>query len=139
MSDFRPTVSLTMCCFFAGIVIVATKWSFASSLAPIVVGSTGLTLSVLQLISDIREAGRNRSKVPDKAWSLMSWLCIFVVTALAIGLLWGGFVGIAAFLKIRERTGVIVAIGVAATYTTIIWLLFSVALGLDLFPGFFFT
>jgi hypothetical protein len=138
MGDARTVVSGIMCVFFAGIVVMALSWSRGAGLAPLAVGSLGLVLSVLQLVDDMRRSRRTAIWIPRAAAILVGWFAGFVLVTLAIGLLAGAFVSIAAFLRLHERDGYGFAFTVAAVYTATAWLLFGVVLELSLFPGFFY-
>lgn len=139
MGDARAVVSGIMCVFFAGIVAIALGWSRGAGLAPLVVGISGLVLSLLQLSDDIRTSRHTPMWIPRAALVLIGWLAGFVLVTLAIGLLAGAFVSIAAFLRFHERDAYGFAFAIAAVYTGLAWLLFDRVLKLSLFHGIFFT
>jgi hypothetical protein len=139
MGDERTVVSGIMCVFFAGIVAFALSWSRSAGLAPLAVGIPGLVLSLLQLADDMRASRRTPMRIPKAAFILVGWLTGFVLVTMAIGLLAGAFVSIAAFLRLHERDGYSFAFAVAAVYTATAWVLFDVVLELSLFPGILFT
>jgi uncharacterized membrane protein YGL010W len=128
-----------MCLFFVGIVAYAMSWSGGTGLAPLAVGGSGLALSILQFIQDMRESRRNPIRVPIAAMILVAWLIGFVIATLAFGLLAGPFLSIAAFLRLNVRTSHGFAFSVALAYTVSVWLLFDVVLQLRLFPGLLLT
>ena len=139
MGDARAVVSGIMCVFFAGIVAIALSWSRGAALAPLAVGISGLVLSLLQLVDDMRTSRHTQMRIPRAAFILVGWFAGFVLVTLAIGLLAGAFVSIAAYLRLYEHKGYSFAFAVAAVYTATAWLLFDMVLELSLFPGFFFT
>jgi hypothetical protein len=139
MGDARAVVSGIMCVFFAGIVAIALGWSRGAGLAPLVVGISGLVLSLLQLSDDIRASRHTPTRIPRPALVLVAWITGFVFVTLAIGLLPGAFVSIAAFLRLHERASLGFAITIAAIYSGIAWLLFDRILEQSLFQGMLFT
>lgn len=139
MGDARAVVSLVMCLFFASIVAFAMNWASGTSLAPLAVGGSGLALSILQLAQDLRESRRDTLRIPRVAIVLVAWLSGFVIVTLALGLLVGPLLGIAAFLRLHVRASHRFAFGVALAYTVTVWFLFEVVLQLSLFPGLLLT
>jgi hypothetical protein len=139
MGDARAVVSGIMCLFFAGIVAVALGWSRDTGLAPLVVGIPGLVLSFLQLTEDMRVSRQTPDRFPRPALVLVGWIAGFVFLTLAIGLLAGASVSIAAFLRLHERASLGMAIAIAVIYTGIAWLLFDSILEQSLFQGMLFT
>jgi hypothetical protein len=69
----------------------------------------------------------------------VTWLAVFVLALVLIGILYTVPLFIAASLRFRGHRSWITSLLTAAITTSGIWLLFAVVLRLDLYPGYFFA
>ena len=70
-----------------------------------------------------------------KQFSAVLWIAGFVAAMILIGILYAVPLYVFSSLYLRGRRSLLLALGVSATATAMIWLLFVAVLGLELYPG----
>jgi len=69
----------------------------------------------------------------------VAWVFGFALAMLFIGILYAVPLYVFASLYFRGRRPLLMAVGVSAAATAMIWLLFVAVLGLELYPGMLFS
>jgi len=83
-------------------------------------------------------AATEDSRPLDRQIGAVIWLAVFAVVLVLIGVLYAVPLYIFASLRFRGRRSWFTSLWISAIATGGIWLLFAVALRLELYPGYFF-
>jgi hypothetical protein len=147
--DYLPAVGLAI--FTAAFLATAYRYPFQARAFPAIVAWVTLLLIALDIISrtDTRWGAAVRWRLNPSAAAedprplggqagAVIWLALFAIALVLIGVLYAVPLYVFASLRFRGRRSWFTSLWVSAISTGGIWLLFAVALRLELYPGYFF-
>lgn len=139
----RIVLSALMTGVFALFVAQTFDYSRAARLAPLVAGIPGLLLSIAQLVIEIRQAmadgaprDAGRAGEQRRALSLIIWFTVMIAASILLGVIATALITVYAFLRYRQNESPRLSAALAGGFTAILYLVFNVALGTELFEGF---
>ena len=147
--DYLPAFGLAL--FTAAFLATAYSYAPQARTFPAAVAWVTLFLVALDIVSRtetragaaVRKrlnptAAAEDSRPLDSQIGAVIWLAVFAVVLVLIGVLYAVPLYIFASLRFRGRRSWFTSLWVSAIATSGIWLLFSIALRLELYPGYFF-
>ena len=140
MLDGRRLTSLAMFAIFAGMAGVAASYPPDARLLPLLVGTTGAVLALVQVIRDLSQAaGREISadRWARREWGYLAWFAAMVAGVVLFGFLVGGPVVVFAFLRWAQGERTVVAAALALLCPAVIFSVFEVLLEIEVFRGLF--
>jgi len=125
--------------FFLAIATMALFYSADARLGPLVVSLPGLILCFFQLVTDWRqinqETGQDELEQGANALTLYLYFLALIVITLVFGIMPAAALFIFVFLYKRGNYNMAVSIAVACGFTSLLYLIFEIALNLELFRG----
>lgn len=138
----RVLISATMVLFFLGLVTAGATYSLESSVGPLLIGTIGFALAVAQLASDIRTPD-DRSAEKAREHRLVAvhllWLSGLVALIVTFGQMLGGAAFLVSYVRFALDRHWHVAVVTALLTQVVLYALFELALGVDLFDGLLFS
>ncbi|MFQ6017744.1 MAG: tripartite tricarboxylate transporter TctB family protein [Kiloniellaceae bacterium] len=142
--DGKVLMSLVMLAIFAGMVLVAAGYPPEARLLPFVIGIPGVVLCLVQLVSEILAAQKDRPEAEHSAGqrvslrrevALIAWFVGLVLSILLFGFLVAAPLIVFAFLYFDQRESLRLSAAMALSGATVLYLVFEVLLELILFQG----
>jgi predicted metal-binding membrane protein len=126
--------------FFILFVGFALTFSPEARLMPLVVGVPAAVLALLQFFHELRfsqlaEGRRFTHQDISQAGIMLAWFTGLVLSTIAIGVLAATALFLAFFLYLHHRRNLIYAVAISAGFSSVIYLFFTSALGIELFKG----
>jgi hypothetical protein len=155
VTDYLPAAGLFA--LTVGYLVTAYRYSADARAVPAGVAWVMLVLVILDLVSRTRTSlgtmlmhwlnpAGDADKMADhkrypalKQIGAVLWIAGFASAMVLIGILYAVPLYVFSSLYFRGKRSLILAVGVAAAATAMIWLLFVAVLGLELYPGMIFS
>jgi hypothetical protein len=140
MISARVCTSAILVLFFLVLVLVGLTYPWGTSLAPLLVGLLGLTLSISQFFSDLRATSADLQddsvNQPDRmVASHILWLVGLVALVLAAGQIVGSLVFLVAYVRFALGHRWLYSITFAVGVVSVLYVLFELVVGVVLFDG----
>ncbi len=140
MLDGRRLTSLAMLAIFAAMAGVAASYPPEARLLPLWVGITGTVLALVQVVRDLSEAAgaeTSADRWTRREWGYLAWFVAMVAGVVLFGFLIGAPVVVFAFLRWAQGERTVVATAFALSCPAVIFSVFEVLLGIEVFRGLF--
>ena len=136
----RVLLCAVMGLFFLAITVLGTGYPADVRFFPMIAAVTGLLLSVMQLITEIRMTQASGEDVVTagerwKAAKIFLWLTGLVLTTVLAGILAASCLFLPVYFAVIEKFSKTRAVVLTGVFTLVLYLLFEVVFQLSLFPG----
>lgn len=131
---------LIMLAIFVIMTAMAVGYPAQARMLPLLVGSTGTILCVIQLARDIAARAPAAPESPfGREAALVAWLVAFIIGVTALGVVVGGGLMMFAFLHAYERESLKLSAVLTVSMAALLLLLFRGLLEVPLYSGLLWT
>lgn len=138
LANGRVALATLLTALFATMVAMAATYPPNARLMPFVIGIPGLMLCLTQLVIEIKDSLNNGDDdgITFAEVRFFLWFPAFIVSVLVLGFLASTPLMVFIFLRFGQKEPTKTAAALAIGGTVVIYLIFEVILGLEMFRGF---